>query len=118
LLCQIPEQSHSEMNREEREEVEYNKQAGSRAHNEGYPYREGHREEDPPAMYYEERNLRRAPVGDTINLDRKVVELEKRCGKDKGKAAAVKRLLMGPNTPFTQPVAEYQLLEKFKAPQI
>jgi hypothetical protein len=59
------------------------------------------------------------------NLDRKVVELERRCAnmaremekKDKGKAVAVDRLLMGTGTPFTQRVIEYRLPEKFKVPQ-
>lgn len=38
--------------------------------------------------------------------------------KDKGKAAAVDRLLMGSNTPFTRRVAGYRFPEKFKVPQI
>ncbi len=38
--------------------------------------------------------------------------------KDKGKSAAVDRLLAGPNTLYTQQVIECCLRKKFKVPQI
>jgi hypothetical protein len=38
--------------------------------------------------------------------------------KDKSKSLVVDRLLSGTDSPFTSRVANYQLLEKFKVPQI
>lgn len=78
------------------------------------------------AIHYDEVNLRRAPIRDAENLDRKVAKLERRCAnmaremerKDNGKAAAVDRHLMGTSTLFTRRVAEYRQPEKFKVPQI
>ncbi len=59
-------------------------------------------------------------------MDRKVADLERNCAsmaremerKDKGKAAAMDRLLMGTNSLFTRRVADYRLLEKFKVSKI
>ncbi len=83
--------------------------------------------------HYDKDNRRRGLGGAAIsfawlpdNLDRKVAELEMRCAKmaqkmekkDKGKAAAVARLLTSTNISFTRQVTKYRLLEKFKVPQI
>jgi hypothetical protein len=38
--------------------------------------------------------------------------------KDKSKSVVVDNLLLGIGSPFTRWVANYQLLEKFKVPQI
>jgi hypothetical protein len=55
------------------------------------------------------------------DLGRKVVDLEKMCQydqelerKDKCKTVVVDKPLLGTNTRFTQQVADYHLLKKFK----
>jgi hypothetical protein len=88
-------QPNPEMNRDEREEEDFN--------NDTNPRREDDRQGD---------------------LSRVIAELERRCTyiemerKEKSIFVVVDKFLMGTNSPFTRRVADYRLLEKFKVTQI
>jgi hypothetical protein len=89
-------------------------------------YEEDRQEGEPLGIHDDGVNFKMNQGGDVGYLDRKVIDLEKKCAsmaqemerKDKGKAGMVDRLLMGTRTPFTRQVADYHWLEKFKVPQI
>jgi hypothetical protein len=95
LLRMRQRQPNPEMNRDEREEEDHNSNIN--------PRREDDRQGD---------------------LSRIIAELERRCTymemerKDKGRSVMVDKLLMGTDSPFTRRVADYQLPDKFKVPQI
>jgi hypothetical protein len=92
-----------------------------------HPYSSDRQEDDHQEDNFWEHDRRKQRNGKANwqgDLNRIAAELERRCTnmemrmKDNNKSIVVDRLLSGTNSPFTRRVADFQLPEKFKVPQI